>query len=175
MPGWSYGQKLHTYWVHLRLWLCAVHWCGPLLKDQVLEATDWSWEQMQLPPPHPNQHPSHLLEYSTSCSTLTNHLPPTKQPVTSLSSCTCLHNASDNMEVCCCIQTVTSTQVFMLPHYLPCLSIKKKWLWCYYRYPPSSRCGLAIIAKLNPHWENTASDFSTEILSVFNHICRCPT
>lgn len=45
---WSYGQKLHSYWVHLCLWLRSLHTDGaPLLGKGVFEATDWAWEQMQ--------------------------------------------------------------------------------------------------------------------------------
>lgn len=33
VSGWSYGQKLHTYWVHLRLWLHSLHWWAPLLEN----------------------------------------------------------------------------------------------------------------------------------------------
>lgn len=62
VSGWSYGQKLHTYWVHLRLWLRSLHWWGPLLGNGAFEAVDWDWEQMQ--PHHTLLHPSHPSKVS---------------------------------------------------------------------------------------------------------------
>lgn len=48
VSGWSYGQKLCSYWVHLCLWLRSLHTDGaPLLGKGASEATDWAWEQMQ--------------------------------------------------------------------------------------------------------------------------------
>lgn len=79
VSGWSYGQKLHTYWVHLRLWLRSLHWWGPLLGGRCIRGR-WLGLRADATPPH---HTLSTPPKSPSCSTLT---PPPPKP-TKLLSC----------------------------------------------------------------------------------------
>ena len=53
VSGWSYGQKLHSYWVHLCLWLCSLHTDGAsLLRKGAFEGY-WLGLRADAVPPHP--------------------------------------------------------------------------------------------------------------------------
>lgn len=65
---WSYGQKLHSYWVHLCLWLRSLHTDGASLLGNGAFEGYWLGLRADAVPPHP----LHPFQFPSPCHTQTH-------------------------------------------------------------------------------------------------------
>lgn len=84
VSGWSYGQKLHSYWVHLCLWLRSLHTDGASLLGNGAFEGCWLGLRADAVPPHP----LHPFQFPSHCHTNTHtHTPICPPAMQLLSSC----------------------------------------------------------------------------------------
>lgn len=65
VSGWSYGQKLLSYWVHLCLWLRSLHTDGASLLGEGAFEGYWLGLRPDVVPPHP----LHPFQFQSYCHT----------------------------------------------------------------------------------------------------------